>query len=1202
MKTGDLVIYHSGGGAAVGGLIDGGIYHVGVVSPTALRLAESLGDIAAESYLCLDPSAAAGDGHRLGVLESGAVKTASEVIEGNAVSLGFSHGLVTGQEVVYHSGGGTSIGGLTDGASYFVVVVDPTTFKLATDPADIFFGSPDVLIPGACDSGICRFVPVENPTGALGDVELISRGSILPEDDTSLVRGGVVDMTSGGAIGAMDRILRIDTATSSESGLSALAAGDVVIEEISGHLNVISARSLGGDVRVSVADGMMRDSNREENRDVRTIEELLRLWDDMNLLGDAAEQSARDTVDAYVNSREREYHTYWRWRSRQEDPSVFDPNFSIGLSAVEKENYREQLGWDDIALALFEARRTDEYRALHEIYGVLGDVYDPDWTYDAGREVFEPSFDPATAAAGTDGIIVLGAHIFSTGQGVVYRTDGDTPVEGLEDGATYFVVRVDSTRIRLALSQADAMADTPVVIQLDGSGTSGLHRLSDLEALTQGSAWSLEQLSYSVGGGWLKETADTTTRIESPNVQAGCVTLTASEGIGTDLEPIVIDLSQGKLNLTDDQKVALATAERKDLTVIDADRDTFTFGSVHGLKTGDGVLFPGPWRLDDVGGVIESHTYYAVTIDSFTLQLAGSVEDALAGTGIVDLTRSEARIASHEDLDVAASGAIDVSSGAHVYLGSEAAMELLRVEAGGSIIIKGGGAITSGAPTGETAIIGADLILEAAGGSMGTPGTPVVLSLTAGSRLTARAEESVYLAVHGDLLVDTLFARQDACLVATGGILDAYLTDLTSIRTGNLRLEAGDDIGAAGNALEVDLDPGGRMTLDAGGAVFVREVFGDVLLDGVSAADPSQSGDTGGSIIIMTGNGSITVSGCVSIEGDGNLLFAAGGSRGSVIIDGEVNVRNGNVSISAAVDVTQSGDIVTNGGSVFVQAHRGSIVMKVGGETSTNGGSVYYDAGVDVVVCRMDAFVGNVSIRASEGSILDACGNTDDADICGYALRLEAGDGIGAGDALETEVVIVAARAGTGLIHLSEIGSLIIDAAATVDSPIRVYEVGTDGTATLIPQDPVTGVSTGGGAVTVESLDGTIVVAEPVIVEGDGNIIIQARGGRVTLNAQVSTRGGVTAVIESNTVTFEWQEITGALAYLLQTTEGGSTFDTLWVQDGTEWTSPYTFPEGDYSITTRAWLAGRLRSLLRAVVILHRFEPGTGRPGEPRGR
>ena len=52
-------------------------------------------------------------------------------ISGDTLSF-TNHRFVTGQKVTYTDGGGTAIGGLTDGTSYFIIKVDQNTIKLAT--------------------------------------------------------------------------------------------------------------------------------------------------------------------------------------------------------------------------------------------------------------------------------------------------------------------------------------------------------------------------------------------------------------------------------------------------------------------------------------------------------------------------------------------------------------------------------------------------------------------------------------------------------------------------------------------------------------------------------------------------------------------------------------------------------------------------------------------------------------------------------------------------------------------------------------------------------------------------------------------------------------------------------------------------------------------------------------------------------------
>src|SRR5262249_31914750 len=49
----------------------------------------------------------------------------------NVLTFGSAHGLTTGQEVVYHNGGGnSSVGGLTDGNTYYVIKINDFAIQL----------------------------------------------------------------------------------------------------------------------------------------------------------------------------------------------------------------------------------------------------------------------------------------------------------------------------------------------------------------------------------------------------------------------------------------------------------------------------------------------------------------------------------------------------------------------------------------------------------------------------------------------------------------------------------------------------------------------------------------------------------------------------------------------------------------------------------------------------------------------------------------------------------------------------------------------------------------------------------------------------------------------------------------------------------------------------------------------------------------
>jgi hypothetical protein len=84
--------------------------------------------------------------------------------------------------------------------------------------------------------------------------------------------------------------------------------------------------------------------------------------------------------------------------------------------------------------------------------------------------------------------IDLPNHGFTTGDAVVYHDGGATPIGGLVDGQTYYIIAVDANHIHLASSAADAQAGTAIPISSTGSTTSNqtftLTRLQSTPALT----------------------------------------------------------------------------------------------------------------------------------------------------------------------------------------------------------------------------------------------------------------------------------------------------------------------------------------------------------------------------------------------------------------------------------------------------------------------------------------------------------------------------------------------------------------------------------------------------------------------------------------------------------------------------------------------------------------------------------------------
>jgi hypothetical protein len=304
-----------------------------------------------------------------------------------------------------------------------------------------------------------------------GEVTLTAFGNLNTLDSTSVVQGSAVALTSlQGDIGVIDGLgaidgaaakpFRIDMGNSADnSALIATAQGDINIRETSGNLFVDKVVSQTGDVRLEIASGALIDVNTDENRDPRTEEQLLRLWQKMRATADAAQQSIDATIEAYENVITSSYHSYWKFRLQQGDPSVYDATFRVTLSTAERSFYAQYYADQgmssaqvDAAITTLENKRTVQYHTLHQTYGDIGNIatgnaYSPD-VYDANfaYETWAPTAAFGAGAVGPDSSIDLGEHQLSHGQVVVYHNGGGTSIGGLVDGQRYYVVVDDAER------------------------------------------------------------------------------------------------------------------------------------------------------------------------------------------------------------------------------------------------------------------------------------------------------------------------------------------------------------------------------------------------------------------------------------------------------------------------------------------------------------------------------------------------------------------------------------------------------------------------------------------------------------------------------------------------------------------------------------------------------------------------------------
>ncbi|MFO1065873.1 MAG: hypothetical protein U0892_18575 [Pirellulales bacterium] len=148
LQTGDQVRYRSKGDQAIGGLIDGATYSVSRIDADRIQLRTQSGSI-----IDLAGGASAGALHSLEkiVYSDGTTFEFTPTLADTStvVSVIFdpaalpvvdlvhsrlrmtSHTFENGEQVTYLTGGGTAIGGLSDGQTYQVIVIDADTIQLA---------------------------------------------------------------------------------------------------------------------------------------------------------------------------------------------------------------------------------------------------------------------------------------------------------------------------------------------------------------------------------------------------------------------------------------------------------------------------------------------------------------------------------------------------------------------------------------------------------------------------------------------------------------------------------------------------------------------------------------------------------------------------------------------------------------------------------------------------------------------------------------------------------------------------------------------------------------------------------------------------------------------------------------------------------------------------------------------------------------
>ena len=379
--------------------------------------------------------------------------------------------------------------------------------------------------------------------------------------------------------------------------------------------------------------------------------------------------------------------------------------------------------------------------------------------------------------------------------------------------------------------------------------------------MLHGSSWTDRELGISISPGLLKDITNTNPVVKSANVSGRNVSLEAGTSLGETRDSlVVIPVDTLPENLTDTQKVALAAAERSDLTITDTEitikqRKPLNFEATQALNS---VVAAAPTSGTDSGSMF-----------------LASMKDGLLGT-------------------ISAQGET-------------------RIKVRGSIVN-----VSDTSPAVQTG----NLILEAAEGGIGyLPDTghgitsrPLRLSLGSAD-LIARATENVDIVQDGDLDVDTVFSRKNVKLTAIGSIYDAFDDDELNVLGETVSLHAQNgSVGRSGYALEVGNNLTGHIDANTANGIYLRGLFGQSFIIG----DLNAGADIYlNSLANMGILGTVTAPTALNLVAGGRINMAATASLASAT--GNIQIDTGGLSMAdgsairadiGTVTVSAQGDVI----------------------------------------------------------------------------------------------------------------------------------------------------------------------------------------------------------------------------------------------------------------------------------------------------